>query len=75
MRTKYYRVWLSVEEVDETEGGQRRLVEQMELAAFHTLEEALTYRYELSQKYSPKVTGETEVINEMTSPESFSAGD
>lgn len=75
MRTKYYRVWLSVEEVNETEGGQRRLVEQTELATFHTLEEALTYRYELSQKYSPKVTGEAEVINEMTSPESFSAGD
>jgi len=66
---------LTVEEVDETEGGQRRLVEQSELAAFHSLEKALTYRYELSQKYSPQVTGETEVIDEMTSPESFSAGD
>ena len=54
MRTRYYRVWVSVEEVNETEGGERKLVEQTELAAFHTLEEALTYRYELSQKYSPK---------------------
>lgn len=73
MDQKYYRVWLTVEEVEE--GGENKLVEQVELAAFHTIEQALTYRYELSQKYSPRATGEAEVIGQMTSPETYSAGD
>ena len=75
MLTKYYRVWLTVEEVDETVSPDGKLLEQVELAAFKTLEEALTYRYEMSQKYSPKVTGESEVIGQMTTPDTFSAGD
>lgn len=75
MQRRYYRVWLGVEEVDREVQADNRLVEQIELAAFHTLEEALTYRYQLSQKYSPRVTGEVEVIRQLTSPETFSAGD
>ncbi|UCF37099.1 MAG: hypothetical protein JSU96_20295 [Acidobacteriota bacterium] len=75
MLKKYYRVWLRVEEVDESGGADAKTIEQVELAAFHTLEEALTYRYELSQKYSPRVTGESEVIGQMTTPETFAAGD
>lgn len=75
MKKRYYRVWLAVEEVDGPGDFEPKLVEQVELAAFQTLEEALTYRYELSQKYSPKVTGESEVIGQMTSPETLTAGD
>ena len=75
MKKRYYRVWLAVEEGEGPGGLDPKLVEQIELAAFHTLEEALTYRYELSQKYSPKVTGESEVIHQMTSPETLTAGD
>ncbi|MFZ0427286.1 MAG: hypothetical protein WAO20_04145 [Acidobacteriota bacterium] len=75
MNKRYYRVWLAVEEVDRPGGLDPKMVEQIELASFHTLEEALTYRYELSQKYSPKVTGETEVIRQMTAPETLTAGD
>ena len=75
MKDKLYRAWLRIEEIEESEGYESKLVEQIELATFHTLEEALTYRYELSQKYSPKATGESEVLNQMTSPETFSAGD
>ena len=75
MKDKLYRAWLRIEEIDEAEGYDAKLVEQIELATFHTIEEALTYRYELSQKYSPKATGESEVLGEMTSPDSFTAGD
>lgn len=75
MQRRYFRVWLTVEEVDRTGETENKLVEQIELAAFHTLEEALTYRYQLSQKYSPRVTGEVDVIRQLTSPETFSAGD
>ncbi|GAB4112523.1 MAG: hypothetical protein Kow001_14260 [Acidobacteriota bacterium] len=75
MQTRYYRVWLTVEEVDREGGADPRLVEQIELACFHTLEEALTYRYRISQKCSPRMTGEVEVIRQMTAPESYSAGD
>lgn len=75
MQNRYYRVWLTVEEVDNSGPQEVKLVEQIELAAFHDLEQALTYRYELSQKYSPRVTNEVEVIRQMTSPDAFTAGD
>jgi hypothetical protein len=75
MKEKLYRAWLRIEEIDESEGYESKLVEQVELATFHTIEEALTYRYELSQKYSPKATGESEVLDQVTSPETFTAGD
>lgn len=75
MSKRFYRVWLTVEEVDEKSGLDTRIMEQVELAAFHSLEEALTYRYELSQKYSPRVTGEADVIGQMTTPDTLSAGD
>lgn len=75
MRDKHYRVWLGIEEIDKEKGHSGDLVEQVEIAVFPTIEEALTYRYEISQKYSPKVTGESEVINQMTQPDAYSAGD
>lgn len=75
MKKRYYRVWLKIEEVEESEHYEGKLVEQVEIAAFQTLEQALTYRYELSQKYSPTVTGELDVINQMTSPDTYTAGD
>lgn len=75
MMKKHYRVWLTVEEVEGSGMHDPRLVEQIELAAFETIEEALTYRYELSQKCSPRITGEAEVIGQMTSPETYTAGD
>jgi len=60
MTERYFRVWLMVEEVDQGGGYEPKLVEQVELAAFKTVEEALTYRYELSQTYSSKATGEND---------------
>jgi hypothetical protein len=75
MRDKHYRVWLGIEEIDREKGSSGELVEQVEIAVFPTIEEALTYRYEISQKYSPKVTGESEAISQMTLPETYSAGD
>jgi hypothetical protein len=75
MTKKYYRIWLTVEEVEGCGAFDATLVEQIELAAFETIEEALTYRYQLSQKCSPRITGETEVIGQMTTPETYSAGD
>ena len=54
---------------------EAKLVEQIELAAFETIEEALTYRYQLSQKCSPGITGEAEVIGRMTTPDTYTAGD
>jgi hypothetical protein len=75
MSGRVYRVWLLIEEEDESSSYEGRLVEQVELASFLSVKEALTYRYELSQKYSPKVTGESEVLNQMASPDSFTAGD
>ncbi len=75
MTKRFYRVWLTVEQVDEESNQDTKVMEQVELAAFHSLEEALTYRYELSQKYSPRVTGEDDVIGQMTTPETLTAGD
>jgi hypothetical protein len=72
---KSYRVWIRIEEVDEGEGAEAKLVEQVEIAAFETIEEALTYRYELAQKHSPEATGESDVIGQMTSPDTLTAGD
>ena len=75
MKDKLYRAWLRIEEIDESEGYESKLVEQIELATFQTVEEALTYRYELSQNYSPKTSGESEGLNQMTSSEIFTARD
>ena len=74
-KQKVYRVWLEVQETEHQGACEGEIMERHEVAAFHTLEEALMYKYELSQKFSPKVTGESEVIKQMTAPESFAAGD
>ena len=62
MIDKHYRVWLGIEKIDKDKGQSGNLVEQVEIAVFPTIEKTLTYCYEISQKYSPKVTGESEVI-------------
>lgn len=74
-KEKLYRVWLEVQEDNRQNAYQGEVVERVEVAAFHTLEEALTYRYELSQKCSPGATRESEVAQEMTDPGFSNAGD
>jgi hypothetical protein len=63
MEDKFYRVRLQIEEVDPREDYEKRLVEQVDMGAFHTLEQALNYRNELSQHPSD-FAGETEAIPE-----------
>ena len=75
MKDKLYRAWLRIEEIDESEGYESKLVEQIELATFPSIEEVLTYGYELSQNHSPKATRESEMLNQITSPETFITGD
>ena len=75
MRDKLYRAWLKIEEIDESEGYASKLVEQIELATFQTIEEALAYRYELSQKYLPRTARKSDILIPMTSPDRFTTGD
>lgn len=75
LSNRCYRIWLEIEETDRTQGIEKRELDRIELASFHTLEEALTYRYEISQKHSPRITGEAEAIRELTAPDCFTAGD
>lgn len=70
-----YRVWSEIEEIEQTEGRREKVAKRLELASFHTLEEALVFRTELQLEYSPLVTGEKELLNQMTSPKEFTAGD
>jgi hypothetical protein len=74
MGGKIYRAWLRIEEVNHSETFESKLVEQVELATFQTIEEALRYRHELSQKYSPRATGEAEPLDQLTSPGTFKTG-
>jgi hypothetical protein len=73
-----YTVRLEIEKSDpaESRGEKGEKVEApLELAAFHTLEEAILFRIEMQLDYSPLATGEMELLNQMTSPEEFTAGD
>ncbi len=70
-----YRVWSEIEKIERTEGRREKVDKPVELALFHTLQEALTFRTELQLKYSPLATGEKEVLDQMTSPKEFTAGD
>ena len=38
MTKQFYRVWLTVEQVDEENNQDTKVIEQVELAAFHSLE-------------------------------------
>ena len=74
MRGKLYRAWLRIEEVEHGEAYEGKLVEQIELATFQTIEDALKCRYELSQKYSLRATEEAEGLDKLPSPETFRTG-
>ena len=67
MMDKRYRASLRIEEINQDESCESKLVEQIELATFRTLEEALTCRQELTLRYSP----EAEVLNQRSSPKAF----
>jgi hypothetical protein len=72
---KTYRVWLVVQEMDETENQWRDVSDPVELARFETLEETKEFQTALSQKYSAMATGESPVVRAMTSGKDFTAGD
>jgi hypothetical protein len=74
MRGKLYRAWLRIEEVSHNEVCESKLVEQIELATFKTIEEALKYRHELSQRISPRIAGEAKPLDQPNSPKTFKTG-
>ena len=75
MEDKLYRALLRIEEIEVSAGYESKLVEQIQLATFHTIEEALAYRYELSQWYLPQIRGKSEERRPWTSPEALSTED
>ena len=49
--------------------------ERVELAGFHSWEEATIFCCELQQKYAPRVTGEADLLDQIDRPEEWTAGD
>ena len=70
-----YTVRLEIGKTDPAKSRGEKVEAPLELAAFHTLEEATLFRIEMQLDYSPLATGEMELLNQMTSPEAFTAGD
>ncbi len=70
-----HRVWCEIEKMEGTEGRREKVDKPVELASFHTLDEALAFRTQLQLEYSPLATGEKEVLDQMTSPKEFTPGD
>ena len=70
---KPYRLMLKIDgPPDDSVRGCERTIE---LSSFGTLEEAIIYQREMETQYSPMATGESREVDEMTSPQDFSAGD
>ncbi len=70
-----YTVRLEIEKIDEGSGRLEDVDKRIELAVFHTNEEALQFCSELQREHSPVVTGEMEILRQMSSPNQFTAGD
>ncbi len=73
--SKTYSVWLQIEEMGEAKPHTENDWNRIELAVFQTLEEALMFKTEMEQRYSLLATGEIELLDQMSSPEQFTAGD
>ncbi len=73
--SKTYSVWLQIEEMGEAKPHTENDWNRIELAVFQTLEEALMFKTEMEQRYSPLATGEIELLDQMSSPEQFTAWD
>ena len=75
MQDRFYRVWIEVEAINMVRHQSEKLGERRELATFLTLSEARDFCTEMVQRHTAQVTAETELVEEMTSPGIFSAGD
>lgn len=72
---KAYRVIIQVEGLGKNREVGEEIPRPMELASFETLEEARIFRNELMQHYSVKATGESAVLEQMTTMSDYLAGD
>lgn len=70
-----YTVRLEIEKIEEGRSRRENVDKPVELAAFHTHEEARQFCSELQREHSPVVTGEMELLRQMSSPKQFTAGD
>ncbi len=70
-----YKVWLIIEEIEEAKNRGEKVDKPLELAAFQSIEEAQIFCQELAQRFSARATGEVELLEEILTPDQFSAGD
>ena len=74
MLKRLYRVYLGIENVDLVLGGKEEVEQHLECATFSTLEEARHFCTEIARNHCPCVTGEDEILDEM-SAKAYTAGD
>ncbi len=70
-----YEVSFEIRRVGEDSDPSAGVVERVELAGFHSWEEATIFCCELQQKYAPRVTGEADLLDQIDRPEEWTAGD
>ncbi len=75
LHTRFYQVYMEVEEINTESGEKRRHGERTEVATFLTLDEASDFCFEIQQRHAVRVTGEKDVADEMNTPEDWAAGD
>ena len=69
-----YRVSFHIERLCRSEGTRERIKRPMELACFHTREEARIYCSEMQNRYSATCTGEQDLLDDQM-VDQFVAGD
>ena len=69
-----YRVWFHIERLCRSEGTRERIERPMELACFHTREEARSFCSEMQNRYSATCTGEQDLLDDQV-VDQFVAGD
>ena len=59
-----YKVWFHIERLRRSEGTREWMARPMELACFHTREEARSFCSEIQNNYSAACTGEQDLLDE-----------
>lgn len=74
MNPKEFRVSMKIERLNTDLASDKQLVNEVELARFGSVEEAMVYSYRLSC-CSPVITGERELLAQLVDPKEFTPGD